>query len=290
MTRNGNERSELLFGVCGVAIDGVTMHDKLTATFLVTLLVLSGGSAFALATGAHEDAAESRMVTGEVNIQQQSPNEVLVFADDYTPGTSFQVITRLKQGAVREILGQTVNDRPVISDTSEYTGYVVNLQSAGNVSGEYGLVFVDREEGRLMMDTQYQFEADAMFFRVDINLLQTGIRSAGGDTTTEGGTPTPTPEEGTPTPMPEEGTPTPEGGTPTPAPTSTPEEGTPTPEAQGGDGNETTPVAEGNTTVADAAEGNSFVSSIVDFLGGLFGSGSNEGAQVTTTIEGGGGS
>ena len=278
-----------------------TMHDTLTATLLAALLVLSAGSAVALTTGAYEDVTESRIVATGTNIQQQ-PSQVLVFADDYTPEPSFEVVTRLKQGAVRDILGQTVNDRPIISDTSDFSGYLVQLQSSGDVPGEYGIVFVDRNDGRLVTGTQYQFETDATFFMVDANLLQSGITSASGDTTpeeettpTEEGTPTLTPENETPTRTPEEGTPTPEEGMATP----TPEEGTPTPmpEADGVDENETTTVGEETpeavaagetTTAAEAGEDGGLISSIADFLGGLFGGGGDEGAQQTTTVEGGG--
>lgn len=261
------------------------MYEKLTATFLAALIVLSGGSAFALATGAHEDVTENRIVSG-INLQQQ-PSQVLVFADDYTPETSFRVITRLKQGAVRDILGQTVNDRPIISETSDYSGYVVHLQSTADVHGEYGLVFVNRNEGRLVTGNQYQFAADAAFFMVDVNLLEVDIRSVGGGATPEEGTPTPTPEGETPTPAPEEATltPTPGEGTPTPeagTPTPTPEGDTPTP----------TPDAEAvapeqTPTAAQQEEDGGIISGFVDFFSGLFGGGGEDGGQQTTTVEGG---
>ncbi|WP_157971565.1 twin-arginine translocation signal domain-containing protein [Halorussus litoreus] len=109
------------------------------------------------------------------------PNQVLVFAYDYNPGLSFGVINRLQQQTVNRILGQSIGDNgdEVVSDPTEYNGYIAQYQS-DDALGEYLLVFV-REE-TLATDTTYQFNpGDATFFNTDINLLQSGLGSGGGD-------------------------------------------------------------------------------------------------------------
>lgn len=260
------------------------MYDKLSAVVLVAVVVLSG-SAFALATGVHEDVTGSQ-VDSQAN---DPPNMVLVFGDDYTPGLRFRVLNRLKQGVVRNVLGQPVDGGPVIEDTSQYSGYLVQFLPTSGDSGQYGLVFTDVDDGQLMVGDQYQFSSNVTYFRTEINLLQPEIRSVEAETTPAEGTAT-TAGDGMATTN-ETVTPTPEGGE-----AMTNETGTPTPTTEAGvvGANETTAPAETTatevveeTTTAEPTEGG-LVSSIVDFINGLFGGGGdNEGAEVTTTVEGG---
>jgi hypothetical protein len=106
---------------------------------------------------------------------QQQLNTGLVFVDDYRPGVPFQVVSRMQQTTVNDILGTEVNG-PVVTDPTDYNGYIYTYQGCGG--GNYGLAFV--REGNIQQDQTYSFSADATFFSNDIQLLEAGMQQGGG--------------------------------------------------------------------------------------------------------------
>ena len=132
----------------------------------------------------------------------RQPSQTLLFAYDYYPGRTLNVVAQLQQSVTRQILGQEgEDDDAIVSDTSEWNTYIANYQLDGDTPGEYVLVFT--RGGQL--DDEFQLGTTATFFSDEFNLLEISVENGGG-----GGGGTPTPEDGTPTPGTE--TPTPEGG------------------------------------------------------------------------------
>lgn len=259
------------------------MSNKLLATFLVAVLVLSSGSVLAPAAGANDHVADGernvadgeRIVSME-NLQQQEPRLILAFADDYRVGVSFEVMNRLPQGTVNDVLDG--DDGTVVNNPTEYTGYVVELYPDDDTS-EYTFVFV--RDGRLSSDTRYQFDDDVTVFSIGLNLLEVGIQSEDASSDSDESTQ----EETTETPEGDESTPDDE--------TATTEEETETPEEAGGETEgdevvdetaEDAPAEEQTTTVE--ADESGILSGIVDFLGRLLGGDGDDGSQ-TPTVEGG---
>lgn len=112
------------------------------------------------------------------NVQQV--NSALVFTYDYHPGRPFQVIASLQQDVVDQILGRTIDDSPVVSDTADYNAFIVNYEaSQGGGPGEYFLVFT-RDES-LQQGTRYIFNTGASFFAAQFNLLEAGVSSDSGN-------------------------------------------------------------------------------------------------------------
>ena len=113
------------------------------------------------------------------------PDLVLVFADDYHPGIPFRPINRLPQDTVSVLLGRRSDDAtPVVSDPTDYRGYIVLVRPTPNAPGKYAFVFV--HEQTLKSDQLYRFTTDVTVFEDEILLLQAGIDTAGdaGETTT----------------------------------------------------------------------------------------------------------
>jgi hypothetical protein len=140
--------------------------DKSRRSFMKKGALASGAAALALGS--------SGSVTGETS-QQQQLDTGLVFVDDYRPGVPFQVVSRMQQTTVNDILGTEVNG-PVVTDPTDYNGYIYTYQGCGG--GNYGLAFV--REGNIQQDQTYSFSADATFFSNDIQLLEAGMQQGGG--------------------------------------------------------------------------------------------------------------
>src|SRR6056297_117321 len=122
--------------------------------------------------------AGSGSVAGEFQQQQQqAPSTGLVFVNDYHPNIGFQVVNRVQQSTVNEILGQPEDD-PAVDDPTDWNGYLVDLQGCG--PGNYHLVML--REGILQQDQTYSFTTDAVFFSNELQLLEARIQQGtGGD-------------------------------------------------------------------------------------------------------------
>jgi hypothetical protein len=112
-----------------------------------------------------------------------------MFAYDYTPDQSLQMVAGLQQSVTQAILGQQGGGGDaIVSDPSEWNTALAQYQLQGDTVGEYILVFT---RGGQLQD-QVQLGTPASFFSDEFNLLEVSVDSGGGG----GGTP----EEGTPTP------------------------------------------------------------------------------------------
>ena len=136
----------------------------------------------ALASGAIAlGAAGSGTAAAESSSLQQQPSQVLMFAYDYHPSRSIQVVNQLQQQTINTILGQSVgqNGNQIVSDPTEYNGYIVQYESGDGGAGEYTLAF--SRDQPLSTDQSYQLTpGNATFFNSDINLLQVGVGGGGG--------------------------------------------------------------------------------------------------------------
>ncbi len=106
---------------------------------------------------------------------QQQLNTGLVFVNDYQPGVPLQVVSRMQQTTVNQILGGQQDGQPVV-DPTDYNGYIYNYQGCGG--GNYGLAFV--RETNLQQGQTYSFATDATFFNNQIQLLEATLQRGGG--------------------------------------------------------------------------------------------------------------
>jgi hypothetical protein len=147
--------------------------------------------------GAERDANDA----GQHDEHEHPPDLVLVFAHDYRSNALFRPIDRLPQGAVNSILGRRVNGSdPVVSEPTDYNGYVVLVKRTPNAPGEYTFVFVNQQT--LQQDQWYRFTDDVVFFDTRISLLSVALTTGAGvgetPTTTEQTTVATTTETTTP--------------------------------------------------------------------------------------------
>lgn len=154
-----------------------TERDSSRRSFMKKGALASG--ALALGLGASGSAAA----------QQQS--RVLLFAYDYYPGASFNVVAPLQTSTTVDILdGPNDQGVPEISQPDEYNGYVINF-TLGN-RPVHSFVFTRRN---LQRDRSYRLSTDAQVFSTQLNLLEANIGRGGmQDTETETGTETETEE------------------------------------------------------------------------------------------------
>lgn len=120
--------------------------------------------------GALASSALALGVSGSGTVGAVQPNQTLVFAYDYRPGQSLDMIARLQQSVTRSILGQTgENDNPIVSDTSEWDTYLMAYQpTGGESSGEYTLVFTRGGD----VGDSITLGTSATFFSDEFNLLE----------------------------------------------------------------------------------------------------------------------
>lgn len=154
--------------------------------------------------GAEDDSERGADGASQHGEREHQPDLVLVFAYDYHSNALFRPIDRLPQGTVNAILGRRVGGEPVVSEPTDYNGYVVLVKLTPDAPGEYAFVFVNEET--LQEDQWYRFTDDVVFFNTDINLLSAGLTTVGGveattteETTTDEGEITTDTEETPPT-------------------------------------------------------------------------------------------
>jgi hypothetical protein len=103
----------------------------------------------------------------------QDDETVLVFADDYSPRTSFRVISQLPASITVRMLrrpgGGTV---PEISQPDDYIGYAIRYGTGGQVVTGGAFIFTRRV---LRERTNYRFTDEANVFASDLSLLSTRI-------------------------------------------------------------------------------------------------------------------
>ncbi|MFC4448267.1 hypothetical protein [Halorussus aquaticus] len=196
--------------------------------------------------------AGSGSVAGDTMKRQQTQPQdglqALVFVSDYQPSVGFQVVSRIQQPTVNQILGYVNPADPnqgdgAVVDPTDWNGYITNYQGCG--PGNYNLVFL--REGTLQQGQTYSFTTDAIFFSNRLQLLESEIQrgagaAAGQETEGAGQTQTETTPEETTT---EGTTTTTEGTTTTTEGTTTTTEGTTT-TTEG-----TTTTTEGTTTTTE---------------------------------------
>lgn len=139
------------------------------------------GVGIGIGGGIASDAGEERASTADQHQDHSHhPNLVLLFADDYRSDALFRPIDRLPQRTVNTILGSRMDGGPVVSEPTDYNGYVVLVKSHPNATGKYTFVFVNEET--LQQEQWYRLTDDAVFFDADANLLSavittdTGVR------------------------------------------------------------------------------------------------------------------
>lgn len=135
----------------------------------------------ALATGA---AALGISSTGSGAAQEAQQRSALVFADDFVPGGSFNVVGSLESTLTLDLLQAAQQSIP---SPGNYNGYIINYSFTP--VPEYAIIFVAPNGGGLDTNgTQYTFGNDANYFTGNLNLVETQMTTGGGDVGgTEGG-------------------------------------------------------------------------------------------------------
>jgi hypothetical protein len=107
----------------------------------------------------------------------QDTENVLVFADDYSPRTQFRVISQLPASITVRMLrrpgGGTV---PEISQPDDYIGYAIRFNAGDRVVTGGAFVFTRRV---LNDGSRHRFTSNASVFASDLSLLSTQITGAG---------------------------------------------------------------------------------------------------------------
>lgn len=102
-------------------------------------------------------------------------DQVLVFADDFLPGESFDVIARLQQSTTVDLL-RTADEETVseISQPDEWSGYVIRHDNgADDANGVPTFLFT--EDNSVSSDDTLTLDDDASMFSPELNLLSTSI-------------------------------------------------------------------------------------------------------------------
>lgn len=132
-----------------------------------------------VATISGDEAERGADDAGQRGEREHQPDLALVFAYDYHPNALFRPIDRLPQGTVRTILGQRVDGGdPVVSEPTDYNGYVVLVKQTPNAQGEYTFAFVNEET--IQEDQWYRFTDDVVFFDTRVSLLSVGLTTGDG--------------------------------------------------------------------------------------------------------------
>jgi len=113
---------------------------------------------------------------------QQEQLTALVFVDDYVPSVDFQVVSRVRQPTVNDILGYVDPSDPeagdgAVVDPTDWNGYLVNYTGCG--SGEYILAFL--REGVLEQGQTYSFTTSAIHFSDALQLLEAQVETGDGE-------------------------------------------------------------------------------------------------------------
>ncbi|WP_132058282.1 hypothetical protein [Halorussus amylolyticus] len=148
---------------------------------------LGGAGAVLRADEAERNGSDAAQTDAGQTVESvRHPELVLVFANDYYSNALFRPIDRVPQRAVNAVLGhQTSGGNPVVSDPTDYNGYIVLVKQTPNVPGEYTFALVN--EGTLQEDRWYRFTDDVVFFDARVGLLSVAVTTDGGvqETTTE---------------------------------------------------------------------------------------------------------
>lgn len=103
----------------------------------------------------------------------QQRDDVLVFTDDYSPGTRFRVVSLLPASVTVRLLrrpgGGTV---PEISQPDDYNGYAIRYETGSGIGTGGSYVFT-RES--LTTGRRYRFTRDATFFSSQLSLVSTTV-------------------------------------------------------------------------------------------------------------------
>jgi hypothetical protein len=115
-------------------------------------------------------------LSGAGTAAAQQRDDVLVYTDDYRPGTQFRVVSQIPANITVQLLrrpgGGTV---PEISQPDDYNGHAIQYQSGGNVTGAT-YVFT---QGTLQRGVRYRFSPDANVFSSRLSLLNTTVNRVG---------------------------------------------------------------------------------------------------------------
>ncbi|WP_114576310.1 hypothetical protein [Saliphagus sp. LR7] len=102
----------------------------------------------------------------------QEDGNVLVFAYDYHPGQSFEVVAQLEQATTVNCLQDDDETVSEISQPDDYSGYVIRYD-IGDGSGITAFLF-SRDEN-LSADDTGSLGEDASMFSPTLNLLSTTL-------------------------------------------------------------------------------------------------------------------
>lgn len=129
----------------------------------------------ALATGA---AALGLSATGSAAAQAQSRTS-LVFADDFVPQGSFNIVGSLESTLTLDLLQAAQESIP---SPGNYNGYIINYDFTP--IPKYAIIFVASDGGGLDTNgTTYTFGSDANYFTGNLNLVEVEMTAGGGDQT-----------------------------------------------------------------------------------------------------------
>jgi hypothetical protein len=107
----------------------------------------------------------------------QQRDDVLVFTDDYSPGSRFRVVSLLPAAVTVRLLqrpgGGTV---PEISQPDDYNGYAIRYETSGGIGTGGSYVFT---RGSLDTGTRYRFTRDATIFSSQLSLVSTQANRSG---------------------------------------------------------------------------------------------------------------
>ncbi|WP_254529700.1 calcium-binding protein [Natrinema gelatinilyticum] len=106
--------------------------------------------------------------------QDDDDDDALVFAYDYFPGESFEVISTLEQSTTVDVLRVGDQTVPEISQPDEWSGYIIRYDDGdGDSAGITTFLFTRSDD--LSEDDSAEIGEDAQIYSTQLNLLSADL-------------------------------------------------------------------------------------------------------------------
>lgn len=107
--------------------------------------------------------------------QDDDDDDALVFAYDYFPGESFEVISTLEQTTTVDVLRVDDETVPEISQPDDWSGYVIRYDRGGDGDSAGITTFLFTRSDDLSEDDSAEIGEDAQIYSTQLNLLSADL-------------------------------------------------------------------------------------------------------------------